>query len=97
MARKPRIKTVKFDVAEFLDNEKVIAEYLTAALEDDNPQVFLSAVADVARAKGMTRMAAETGLGRESLYKTLKPGASPKYATVAKLVRALGVRLKAAA
>ena len=82
-----------FDAADYLDDEIVIAEYLNAALEDENPDVFLRAIADVARARGMTRLAREIGLGRESLYKALAPGAKPRYDTVLRLIRALGVEL----
>lgn len=84
-----------FDASDYLDDEIVIAEYLTAALEDENPGVFLQAVADVAKARGMSKLAKDTGLGRESLYKALAPGAKPRYDTVLKLVRALGVELHA--
>ena len=82
-----------FEAADYLDNDVVIAEYLNAALEDENPDVFLQAIADVAKARGMTKLARDTGLGRESLYKALAPGAKPRYDTVIKLVRALGVDL----
>ncbi len=68
-------KVTEFDPSAFLDDEKVIAEYLTAALEDDNPDVFLAAVGNVAKARGMTAIAESTGLGRESLYKAMAPGA----------------------
>lgn len=85
----------KFDPTDYLDNEEVIAEYLTAALEDPNPEVFLAAVADVAKARSMTQLAKDTGLGRESLYKVLAPGAKPRYDTIMKLVHGLGVRLHA--
>ncbi len=88
-------KSKKFDAAEYLDNEEVIAEYLNAALEDENPAVFLIAVSDIARARGMAKLARDTGLGRESLYKALAPGAKPRYDTVLKLVRALGIELHA--
>ena len=84
-----------FDAADYLDDEHTIAEYLTAALEDPNPDVFLTAVRDVARARGMAQMAKDAGLGRESLYKALTPGAKPRYDTVLKLLNALGVRLSA--
>ena len=84
-----------FDAADYLDDEQTIAEYLTAALEDPNPDVFLTAVRDVARARGMTQLAKDSGLGRESLYKALTPGAKPRYDTVLKLLNALGVRLSA--
>ncbi len=90
-------KNAPFDAADYLDNEKVIAEYLNAALEDENPDVFLIAVGDVAKARGMAQLAKDTGLGRESLYKALAPGAKPRYDTVLKLVRALGVELHATA
>lgn len=86
-----------FDASEFLDNEEVIAEYLAAALEDSNPDVFLRAVANVAKARGVTAVAKASGLGRESLYKALAPGAKVRYETVRKLLDSLGVRLTIAA
>jgi len=88
-------KNAPFDAADYLDSEETIAEYLNAALEDENPDVFLVAVADVAKARGMAQLAKDTGLGRESLYKALAPGAKPRYDTVLKLVRALGMELHA--
>ena len=88
-----KIETAPFDAADYLDDEEVIAEYLTAALEDPNPDLFLMAVRDVARARGMAQLARDTGLGRESLYKALAPGAKPRYDTVLKVLRALGVKL----
>jgi len=86
-----------FDAADYLDDEETIAEYLSAALEDPNPDVFLAAVRDVARARGMSQLAKDAGLGRESLYKALTPGAKPRYETVLKLLQALGVKLAATA
>lgn len=85
----------RFDAAEYLDSEEVIAEYLNAALADENPDVFLAAIGDVAKARGMAQLAKAAGFGRESLYKALAPGAKPRYDTVLKLVRALGVELHA--
>ena len=85
----------KFDAADYLDHEEVIAEYLTAALEDPNLDVFLSALADVAKSRGTAQLAKDAGLGRESLYKALAPGAKPHYDTILKLVRSLGVKLHA--
>lgn len=82
-----------FDAADYLDNEIVIAEYLNAALEDENPDVFLIAISDVAKARGMSKLAKDAGLGRESLYKALAPGAKPRYDTILKLLKALGVEL----
>ena len=83
----------KFDVADYLDSEEAIAEYLSAALEDANPDVFLSAVADVAKARGMSAIAKSSGLGRESLYKALTPGAKPRYETIQKVLHGLGVKI----
>jgi probable addiction module antidote protein len=100
MTAKPKKKSAvlaKFDAAEFLDDETVIAEYLNAALAEDDPAVFLAAVANVVRARGISAVAAQTGLGRESLYKTIAPGAQPRYDTVMRLVRAMGVKLSVAA
>jgi probable addiction module antidote protein len=91
--RRNRVGMAPFDAADYLDNEEVIAEYLAAALEDPNPDVFLHAVADVARARGISKVAKEAGLGRESLYKALAPGAKIRYDTVRKLMDSLGVRL----
>ncbi|MEW6490461.1 MAG: addiction module antidote protein [Thermodesulfobacteriota bacterium] len=91
------VKSAPFDAADYLTDDESIAEYITAALEDPNPEVFLVAVRDVARARGMSQLAKDTGLGRESLYKALSPGAKPRYDTVLKVVRALGITLHAEA
>lgn len=88
-----KAKFAPFNAAEFLDDEEVIAEYLTAAIEDPNPEVFLLAVSNVAKARGIAKVAKDSGLGRESLYKALAPGAKPRYETIRRLMDALGVRL----
>ena len=87
-------KPVVFDAADYLDSEEVIAEYLNVALASELPDLVLQAIADVAKARGMAQLAKDTGLGRESLYKALAPGAKPRYDTVLKLIRALGVELQ---
>ena len=87
-------KPAVFDAADYLDSEEVIAEYLNVALASELPDLFLQAIADVAKARGMAQLAKDTGLGRESLYKALAPGAKPRYDTVLKLIRALGVELQ---
>ena len=81
-----------FDAAQYLDNDAVIVEYLSAAAEDPNPDVFVAALGDVAKARGMAQIAKESGLGRESLYKALSAGAHPRYETVSAVLRALGVK-----
>ncbi len=87
------IKLSEFDTSAYLDSEEVIVEYLTAALEDDNPDVFLAAIGNVAKARGMSAIAKTSGLGRESLYKALAPGAKPRYDTVLRVLHSLGVKL----
>lgn len=94
MKKPEELRLAPFDAADYLDNEVVIAEYLAAALEDPDPQSFLVAVADVAKARGIADVAAESGLGRESLYKSLRPGAKPRFETVRRILDALGVRLE---
>ena len=81
-----------FEAADYLDNDTVMAEYLSAAVEDPNPDVFLAALGDVAKARGMAQIAKDSGLGRESLYKALSTGAHPRYETVSAVLRALGVK-----
>ena len=85
-----------FDASEFLDSEEAIAEYLAAALEDPDPELFVAALGDVAKARGMSQIAREAGLGRESLYKALTPGSKLRYETVRKVMDALGVKLTVA-
>lgn len=91
------LKTRKFDPAEYLDNEEVIAAYINQALETGDAAVIADSLGNVARAKGMTEIAGQAGLGRESLYKALSADGNPEFATILKVLRALGLRLTAAA
>jgi probable addiction module antidote protein len=91
------IKITEFDPSAYLENEETIAEYLSAALEEDDPGVFLAAVGHVAKARGMSAIAKESGLGRESLYKAFSPGAKPRYETVQKVLHTLGVKINVSA
>lgn len=93
MAKKKDLGVAPFDASDYLDNEETIAEYLRAALENPDPDAFLTAVRDVAKARGISQVAEDAGVGRESLYKTLKPGSQPRFETVRRLLDALGVRL----
>ena len=93
MSKLNNLGLAPFDASDYLDSEETIAEYLTAALENPDPDAFLVAVRDVAKARGIAKVAADAGLGRESLYKALKPGAQPRFDTVRRLLGALGVRL----
>lgn len=89
-----KIKTAPFDAADYLDDNETIAAYLSAALTDPDSDVFLVAVKDVARARGMSQLAKDTQLGRQSLYKALSAGAKPRYDTMIKVINALGVQLQ---
>ena len=93
--RKTKTKLIPFDAARYLSDDAAIAEYMTAVLEADDPDLLLVALGDISRARGMAQVARETGLGRESLYKALAPGAKPRFDTVLKVARALGIKLTA--
>jgi probable addiction module antidote protein len=92
---KPRRKLLPFDAARYLADDDAVAEYMNAMLETGNSDHLLLALGDIARARGMAQVAKDTGLGRESLYKALAPGAKPRFDTVLKVARALGVKLTA--
>ena len=81
-----------FDAAAYLDSDEMMVEYLSAAAEDANPDVFIKALGDVAKARGMAQIAREAGLGRESLYKALSIGAHPRFETINAVLHALGVK-----
>ena len=91
-----RTQTRPWDPSDHLETEEDVVAYLEAALEYDDPQLIAAALGDIARSKGMTRIAADTGMGRESLYKALSPQGNPEFATVLKVVRAVGLRFHAA-
>mgnify|MGYP004529220511 CR=1 FL=1 len=88
------MKTTPFDAAKFL-SEEVIAEYLAQVLAENDGDLLLTALNDIARARGMSRLARETGLSREALYRALAPGAKPRFETIRRITHALGVRLSA--
>ena len=85
--------TQLWDPAEHLATDEDIAAYLDAALEDGDPALVVAVLGDIARARGMTQLAREAGVGRESLYKALSSTGNPEFATVMKVLRALGLRL----
>lgn len=84
-----------FDAAEYFDNDEAIAAYLNEVIAEDDSDLFLSALSDIARARSMSRVAEDSGLGRESIYKALRPGAKPGFVTISKIMGALGVRVVA--
>jgi probable addiction module antidote protein len=90
-----KTQTRPWDAAEHLETEEDMAAYLEAALEEGDSTLVAAALGDIARAKGMAQIARKAGLGRESLYKALSPDGNPEFATILKVVRALGLRLHA--
>ncbi len=86
-----------FDISQYLDSKEAIAEYLSQVLQDGNMDELLEAIGNIAKAKGMAQIASDTGLGRESLYKTFQAGAKPRFETIMKVLNSLGVNIKATA
>jgi probable addiction module antidote protein len=84
-----------FDITEMLKTDEDIAEYLTVVIEDGDPAMLAVTLGDIARARGMTQIARDSGITREALYRALRPGATPRFDTVARVCKALGVRLVA--
>ena len=90
-----KTQTRPWDPAEHLETEEDMVAYLNVALEEGDMSLIMAVLGDIARAKRMAMVAEETGLGRESLYKSLSPNGNPEFATVLKVVRALGLQLNA--
>lgn len=95
MAKKGNLRLSRWDLAEDMKTDRDRAEYLEAALEDGDPALIISVLGDIARSRGMTEVARDAGLGRESLYKALSSGGNPALATILKVIRAVGLRLHA--
>lgn len=87
------ITLIPFDISSILDSEEAMAEYVRQVLEDGDMDEMLRAVGYIAKARGMAQVAKDSGLGRESLYKALRPGAQPKFETISKVFNAIGFRL----
>ena len=92
----PKTVTTPWDPANHLETEEDMVAYLESALEENDPALVAAVLGDIARAKGMSEVAREAGLGRESLYKALSANGNPEFATILKVVSALGLRLHAA-
>ncbi|MGB6605674.1 MAG: addiction module antidote protein [Steroidobacteraceae bacterium] len=88
-----RLGVRRFDAAEYLRDEADIAAYLEAAAAEEDPRVLAAALGDVARARGMSELARQTGLTREALYRSLSADGNPELATLTKVLRAFGLRL----
>ena len=88
-----KIKTTAWDPSAFLDNPQAIAAYLEAAFDEGDPALIAAAMGDIARAVGMTQLAAQSGVTREALYKALSPQGAPRLSTFLGVMKALGIRL----
>jgi probable addiction module antidote protein len=88
-----KIKTRSFDASNYLNDEADIAAYLQAAMADGDPALLAAALGDIARARGMTQLARDTGLSRESLYKSLSGDRAPSADTLFKVIHAIGFKL----
>ncbi|MBM3409871.1 MAG: putative addiction module antidote protein [Betaproteobacteria bacterium] len=96
MTKKIKVSELaEFDPSKYLDNDEAIADYIRLAIEDGDPGLLAAALGDVARARGMTQVAQAAGLTREALYKALRPEAHPRFDTIQRVCRALGVKLTA--
>ena len=92
-----KLEITNFDIAQYLDDKEVVAEYLSQILADGDMDELLSALGNIAKAKGMAQIAKDTGLGRESLYKTFNPHSKPKFDTIMKVMNSLGIKMQVSA
>ena len=96
MTKKIKVSELsEFDAAEFLNSDEDVAAYLTTILEENDAALLAAAIGDIARARGMTQVAKDSGIAREALYKALRPGSEPRFETISRVCAALGVRLVA--
>ena len=96
MTKKIKVSELhEFDAAEYLNSDDDVAAYLTTILEENDPALLAAAIGDIARARGMSQVAKDSGIAREALYKALRPGSEPRFETISRVCAALGVRLVA--
>lgn len=96
MKKNKKIKVTDFavfDTVDYLKTNKDMSDYLNAVLDDGDPALFIAAIGDIAKAKGMMEISKKSGVTREALYRALKLGSQPRFETVAKVINALGMRL----
>lgn len=82
-----------FDVSDYLENEEMIQEYLNIIIEENDPALLASTLGDIAKARGMSQIAKDAGMGRESLYKALRDNSSPRFETISRVLNALQLKL----
>lgn len=86
--------TTKFDISDYLESKEMIAAYLNTALEDGNDADVINAIGHIAKAIGMSKISEKTGMSRPSLYKALSDGAKPQFATIMKVLKAIGGQIQ---
>ena len=92
--KKIKMQTSRFDIADYLDNKKIIAQYINTVLEEGSEDDIITAIGHIAKAIGMSKIAEETGMSRPSLYKALSEGAKPQFSTIVKVLNAVGTEIK---
>lgn len=96
MTKKMKVNELQeFDAAEYLHSDEEVAAYLTTVLDENDAALLAAAIGDIARARGMSQVAKDSGIAREALYKALRPGSTPRFETISRVCAALGVRLVA--
>ncbi|WP_372473361.1 addiction module antidote protein [Capnocytophaga sp. ARDL2] len=88
------MNTTKFEIADYLNDNEIIAEYLNSVFEEGNEEDVIVAIGHIAKAIGMKKIAENTGMSRPSLYKALSEGAKPQFSTIMKVLKAVGGRLR---
>jgi probable addiction module antidote protein len=88
------METSRFDIADYLDSNEIITEYLNAVLAEGNDSDIIVAIGNIAKSTGMSKIANETGLSRPSLYKALSDGSKPQFETIMKVLRAIGFQIQ---
>ena len=91
-----KVTTKKWDASEHLDSPEMVHEYLKAAFEEDDSELLMMAIGNIAKAKGMSEIARKSNLSRQNLYKALSSNSSPKFETIKKVIEALGYKLSIA-
>lgn len=88
------METSKFEISDYLDSKEMISEYLNTVLKEGDNADVINAIGHIAKAIGMTKISEETGLSRPSLYKALTEGAKPQFATIMKVLKAIGTQVQ---
>ena len=92
-----KLQSIDFDISKYLNNKEIIAEYLSQILDNGDMNELLIALGNIAKTKGMAQISKDTGLGRESLYKTFNPNSKPRFDTIMKVINSFGIKIQISA